>query len=168
MITQIFSEFSTASKLWVYAANRALRAEEVLVIQSRLDAFTQTWTAHEMPMKAKGLVLHKQIIVMALDETQYSVSGCGIDKSVKLIKELGEQLQIQFFDRMILLVQSGDNIETYNKQSIQAALDKGTIDENTLVWNPVVTNLGEFLNKGFVKLSDFWMAPQLKFLVQTK
>jgi len=106
--------------------------------------------------------------VLALDETQYSVSGCGIDKSVKLIKELGEQLQIQFFDRMILLVQSGDNIETYNKQNLQAALDEGTINENTLVWNPVVTNLGEFLNKGFVKLSDFWMAPQLKFLVQTK
>jgi hypothetical protein len=168
MITQVFSKFPPEAKLWVYAANRTLSSQEVLLIQSSLDDFTQSWTAHEMPMNAGAQVLYNQLVVIALDETQHGVSGCGIDKSVKLMKDLGAQYGLDFFDRMLVLVKSGDALETFHKQSLQTALDHGLFDENTLVWNPVLTNLGDFLNKGFVKLSEFWMAPQLKFLVHAK
>lgn len=168
IMTHTFSQFPPHAKIWVYAADRALSFEAVLAIQSQVNAFTQSWTAHEMPMKALGQVLFNQIVVIALDETQHSISGCGIDKSVKLMKDLGEQWQVNFFDRMMVLVKVGDELQTFTKQSLQMAIESGDIDENTLVWNPVVSNLDDFLNKGFVKLSHFWMAPQLKFLVQAK
>lgn len=167
-MTHEFSKFPPESKLWVYAANRALSSQEVLLIQSSLDDFIKTWTAHEMPMNAVARVLYNQLIVIALDETQFAVSGCGIDKSVKLMKDLGAQHGIDFFDRMLVLVKSGDGLETFHKQSLQMALDQGLFDENTMVFNPVASNLGDFLNKAFVKLSEFWMAPQLKFLIQGK
>lgn len=168
IMTHTFSQFPPHAKVWVYAANRALDSQEVLAIQSKLDAFTQSWTAHEMPMNALGQVLHNQIVVIALDETQHSISGCGIDKSVKLMKDLGTAFQVNFFDRMQVLVKSSDGLQTHTKQSLQAAIEAGEVDENTLVLNPIVSNLGDFLNKGFVKLSHFWLAPQLKFLVQAK
>ena len=167
MMIQTFSQFPPESKIWVYAAHRALSALEVLAIESRLQGFTQSWTAHEMPMRAAAVVLYNQIVVIALDETQHSISGCGIDKSVKLMKDLGEQLEVDFFNRMQVLCLLNENLQTFDKQSLQLAINASEVDANTQVWNPVVANLGEFLNKGFVKLSDFWMAPQLHFLVQT-
>jgi hypothetical protein len=165
---QTFSQFPPESKIWVYAANRTLTTQEVLAVETSLQVFTQSWTAHEMQMRAASVVLYNQIVVIALDETQHSISGCGIDKSVKLMKDLGEQLKVNFFNRMQVLCLSSETLQIFDKNSLQLAINAGEVDANTQVWNPVVANLGEFLNKGFVKLSDFWMAPQLQFLVQAK
>jgi hypothetical protein len=165
---QTFSQFPPESKIWVYAANRTLTTQEVLAVETSLQVFTQSWTAHEMPMRAASVVLYNQIVVIALDETQHSISGCGIDKSVKLMKDLGEQLKVNFFNRMQVLCLFSETLQIFDKHSLQLAINAGEVDANTQVWNPVVANLGEFLNKGFVKLSDFWMAPQLQFLVQAK
>jgi hypothetical protein len=165
---QTFSQFPPESKIWVYAANRTLTTQEVLSVETSLQVFTQSWTAHEMQMRAASVVLYNQIVVIALDETQHSISGCGIDKSVKLMKDLGEQLKVNFFNRMQVLCLYSETLQIFDKNSLQLAINAGEVDANTQVWNPVVANLGEFLNKGFVKLSDFWMAPQLQFLVQAK
>lgn len=165
---QTFSQFPLESKIWVYAADRALATQEVLEVETKLQLFTQSWTAHEMQMRAASVVLYNQIVVIALDETQHSISGCGIDKSVKLMKDLGEQLKVNFFNRMQVLCLYSEILKTFDKNSLQLAINAGEVDANTHVWNSIVVNLGEFLNKGFVKLSDFWMAPQLQFLVQTK
>jgi hypothetical protein len=165
---QTFSQFPPESKIWVYAANRTLTTQEVLAVETSLQVFAQSWTAHEMQMRAASVVLYNQIVVIALDETQHSISGCGIDKSVKLMKDLGEQLKVNFFNRMQVLCLFSGTLQIFDKNSLQLAINAGEVDANTQVWNPVVANLGEFLNKGFVKLSDFWMAPQLQFLVQAK
>jgi hypothetical protein len=165
---QTFSQFPPESKIWVYAANRTLTTQEVLSVETSLQVFTQSWTAHEMQMRAASVVLYNQIVVIALDETQHSISGCGIDKSVKLMKDIGEQLKVNFFNRMQVLCLYSETLQIFDKNSLQFAINAGEVDANTQVWNPVVANLGEFLNKGFVKLSDFWMAPQLQFLVQAK
>ena len=165
---QTFSQFPPESKIWVYAANRTLTTQEVLAVETSLQVFTQSWTAHEMQMRAASVVLYNQIVVIALDETQHSISGCGIDKSVKLMKDLGEQLKVNFFNRMQVLCLFSETLQIFDKNSLQLAINAGEVDANTQVWNPVVANLGEFLNKGFVKLSDLWMAPKLQFLVQAK
>ncbi|MCG9880524.1 MAG: hypothetical protein MH472_07995 [Bacteroidia bacterium] len=165
-MTHSLSQFPALSKVWVYAADRTLENTEVEFAHEQLQAFVKSWTAHEMPMDAQTFIFHNQIIVIALNESVHTISGCGIDKSVKLMKELGEKLQINFFDRMLILIKEGEQLHKYTKQSLQESLDAGKLNEDSLVWNPTCTNVGDFLSKSFVKLSDFWMAPQLKFLVQ--
>jgi len=68
---------------------------------------------------------------------------------------------------MQVLVLENEELTAYNKESLQNALDQGTINEDTLVFNPMVQNLGELNQNGFVKLQAFWMAPQLMFAVQS-
>ena len=155
------------SKIWLYAADRSFGQEEREAIQQKLDGFTNTWSSHEMPMQAMTTVLYHRIVVIALNEAFNAVSGCGIDKSVSLIKELGEAMNCNFFNRMQVLVLENEELTAYNKESLQNALDQGTINEDSLVFNPMVQNLGELNQNGFVKLQAFWMAPQLKFAVQS-
>lgn len=165
-MTHSLSQFPASSKIWMYASERPLEKSEEAFVQEQLQLFTKSWTAHEMPMNAQGFIFFNQIVLIALDETVNSISGCGIDKSVKLMKDLGEKLQINFFDRMLVLVKDGEQLHKYNKQSLQVALNAGKLNEDSLVWNPTCNTVGDFLNKSFVKMSEFWMAPQLKFLVQ--
>ncbi len=163
---QIFN-LPAESKIWLYAADRSFSQEEMEAIQQKLNGFTKAWTSHDMPLQAMSSVLHHRIIVIALNEAYNAVGGCGIDKSVKLIKELGDALHCNFFNRLQVLVLANEELTAYSKETLQNALDQGTINEDSLVFNPMVQNLGELNQHGFVKLRAFWMAPQLKFAVHS-
>lgn len=161
-----FSQLPSHARIWVYGSNRKFTSDESLAIQEKLNGFTASWTSHDMPMKAESIVLYNQVVVIALDEQVNSISGCGIDKSVQVMKDLGTAFQANFFDRMLVYVRTENDLKAYTKAALQEAINLGEVDEDSLVLNSLVRNLGEFEQSGFVRLSTFWMAPQLKFLVR--
>lgn len=154
------------SRLWMYAANREMNFEECQEINKALQNFTQHWTSHDMPIQAGAVIWYNRIILIAANESFQSVSGCGIDKSVKLMKDLGAQFGIDFFNRLQILVKQNNGLTGYTKDGLQKALDTDELNEQSLVFNPMVQTLGDFREKGFVPLHQFWMAKQLKFAVK--
>jgi hypothetical protein len=158
-----FSTLPLSSKLWVYASNRNLSEQEVIEIQQKLTQFTRNWTSHEMPLQAESAVFYNRIVLIAVNEDAHAVGGCGIDKSVQVIKSIGATHQINFFDRLMVLVQNEKEIVSYNKATLQEAINHGLVNKESRVFNPMVQSIGEFNQMGFVALQDFWMAPQLTF-----
>ncbi|OYU97341.1 MAG: ABC transporter ATPase [Bacteroidetes bacterium B1(2017)] len=161
-----FSNLEASSRVWVYAADRTFTASECEAIEQKLQNFTATWTAHDMPLQASAKIVDARLIVLAVNESFHAVSGCGIDKSVQLIKELGATYKVDLFNRMQVLVKKENQLVSYNKATLQAELDAGNVNEHTLVFNPMVQTLGDLEQSIFVPLNRFWMAPQLKFSVQ--
>jgi len=154
------------SRLWIYTADRTLTPSELSEIQMKLGAFTQSWTAHDVQLQAGTSILWNQVVLIAVNEAFHGISGCGIDKSVKVMKDLGEAYQLNFFNRFLALVQSGDSLLTLNKNDLQQALDSGELDENSLVLNSLAQTLGQFADNNFIPMHSFWMAPQLNFSVE--
>lgn len=161
----ILSKLPADSRLWIYTADRALNPQEIGEMEQKLAAFTNQWTAHEVQLQAGASILWNQVVVIAVNEAFHGISGCGIDKSVKLMKDFGSAFTIDFFNRFIALVKSGDKMLTLNKLGLQQAIDSGEIDENSLVLNPLAQTIEQFCANNFVPLHSFWMAPQLKFPV---
>ena len=155
------------SRIWIYAANKTLNHAEVSAIEGALKNFTSQWTSHDMPIQGAGSVLFNRLVLIAVDETAQGVSGCGIDKSVKIMKDLGAQYGIDFFNRLQILVKQNDNLVSYSKDQLQEALDQQVLDDETLVFNPMVQTLGDFRSQGFVPLNKFWMAKQLNFAIKS-
>lgn len=158
-----FSAFPPQAKLWIYAADREFTSIEEAAIASAIEAFKSNWTAHEIPLTSFGGVFYHRIILLAVDENTHPISGCGIDKSVQLIKNLGQQYQIDFFNRFQVFVLQNEKLTGFYKASLQEAIDKGAISENTLVFNSLVQNGQDLIEKGFVPLENHWLAKQLKF-----
>lgn len=160
------SKLPANSRLWIYTADRTLTASEVSEIQMKLGAFAQGWTAHDVQLQAGTSILWNQVVLIAVNEALHGISGCGIDKSVKVMKNLGEAYQINFFNRFLTLVKSGESLLTFNKNDLQQAIDKGEVDEDSLVLNSLAQTLGQFAENNFIPIHSFWMAPQLNFSVE--
>jgi hypothetical protein len=160
------SKLPANSRVWIYTADRTLTESEVSEIQMKLDAFTQSWTAHDVQLQAGTSILWNQVVLIAVNEAFHGISGCGIDKSVKVMKDLGEAYQINFFNRFLALVKSGESLLTFNKNDLQQAIDKGEVDEDSLVLNSLVQTFGQFAENNFISIHSFWMAPQLNFSVE--
>jgi hypothetical protein len=137
-----FPTLSYNSRVWIYPASRELTLVESEVILNELKPFVQSWDSHGTPLKADVIILENQFVVIGVDEDIESPSGCSIDRSVKKMKELGQQLSIDFFNRLKMVVKN--NIE---KKTI-AYSSLGDYSEWN-IFNPLVKTVNE-LNESFL------------------
>jgi len=149
--------FSPASRVWIYQSNRPFNEREVLEINEQLDQFTSQWNAHGEPVKGWGGVVMNQVIILMADETRTTVSGCSTDSSVRVIKSLERQYEVNLFDRLLLGFVVKDKVQLLPLQQVPYALEKGYIDENTLYLNNTVLTKADLDTKWLVPLKDSWL-----------
>jgi hypothetical protein len=127
------------AKVWVYQANRSFTQEEVWDISDILENFVNQWKSHQREVKGFGSLYYRRFLVLMADEAATDVSGCSIDSSVKLIKELEQAYDLNFFDRMKVCYKiTNELIGSFPISNLQEMLERGKIHEETIVFNNLV------------------------------
>ena len=150
------------SRVWVYQASRALLPQEVTAVDQALEQFTAGWTAHDKALKAYGKVHHARFVVLMVDETQATASGCSIDRSVRFLQAVEDQLGISLFDRLFLACQTADGINAIHRDDLAKAMDEGTITADTLVFNNLVQTRQQWESEWMIPLHQSWAWQQLQ------
>jgi len=145
------------SKIWIYQAERALSETEISLIAPLFHSFCENWTAHNNQLKASFEIIQNQFIVLAVDESLNTASGCSIDKSVAFLKSISEQLGISLFERMKMAYLKNEILSTIHYNDIQKAFEDGLINEETLFYNNNVQSLGEYRNSFLSPLKNHWL-----------
>lgn len=127
------------AKVWVYQANRSFTQEEVWDISDILENFVDRWKSHQRDVKGFGSLYYRRFLVLIADEEAADVSGCSIDSSVKLIKELEQAYDLNFFDRMKVCYKiTNELIGSFPIEKINEMLESGKINDETIVFNNLV------------------------------
>jgi hypothetical protein len=155
-IQHAFSTLHENSRIWVYQSNQFLSEEQVSLVELKLKSFVSGWNNHGTALKGEGLVLFNLFIVLAVDESEIGASGCSIDSSMRIIKELESELGVSFTDRMKLAYLE-DKIILTSLQELPS-----TVHEGTWVFNNLVTNLGEWKSSWLAPLQKTWVKRFLK------
>lgn len=142
-------DLSPDSRLWLYQADRALSPTEIAWAKEQINAFTREWAAHGHQLKAAGDVLNPYFIALAVDLTHENASGCSIDSSVRFIKALGKELNVDFFNRLKILSESG------NGESSLIPFRQVSEQPQQLIYNPLVDRLGDLDAKFRITGSEF-------------
>ncbi|MBC7425386.1 MAG: ABC transporter ATPase [Bacteroidia bacterium] len=150
------TNFSPESRLWIYQSDRNLTNEEVAVCNNKLADFIPGWTAHNKQLKAGFEILYNRFIVIAIDETQTDASGCGIDKSVAQIKELGQLLHIDFFNRLQLAWLNNESVKSASANELDAEFKLGNINENSIIFNNTISTYGDWQKKWKIPFKESW------------
>jgi hypothetical protein len=148
--------FSTDSRLWVYVADRALQPSELAFLTAELQRFTTEWTAHNQALKAQATIFDERILFLMADESQTDASGCSIDKSVRAIEHWGQQLQVDFFDRMRFAAIINGAIQYMNRAELEQKFQSGAIQDNTLMFNSLVNKLSDLEQQLWVPFAQSW------------
>lgn len=146
-ITEQLSSFSDQSKVWIYYSTTSFEKDSNS-IKLEVENFTSTWKSHGHEVIAKGFVILNQIIILVADITVFEVSGCSMDGSVKLIKSIESNYQLNFFERenIYALIDGKIKVNTLTKIN--------EIGLETIVFNPFFNNLGEWKSKFIQPLSE--------------
>ncbi|NQX43637.1 hypothetical protein SAMN05421820_12211 [Pedobacter steynii] len=148
--------FSPQSKVWVYQSNRPFTDNEVTSIQQKLNDFTAQWKAHGHQLNAKAEVLHHFFIVFTVDEASAGVTGCSIDSSVRIIKEIEQEYKVDLFDRFNMAYKVDGKVIVTNKEDFETLVSIKKVGPETVVFNNLVQTLDEFQNKWEVPFEQSW------------
>lgn len=152
-----YSEIANSSKIWIYQSDRILSDKEVSFIQQKLLTFCNEWKAHQAHLKSSYKVLHNRFIILLVDEQQQKASGCSIDSSVKVIKEIEAVFGIDLFNRTNIAFEEKGEIITLSIPEF-----KKVVQSDTIVFNNLVTTKADLEENWKTFASNSWHA---KFLV---
>lgn len=151
------------AKVWVYQSNRVLSEQEALDILNAGQVFINTWSAHGASLKASFDVIYSRFIVIAVDEEQALASGCSIDSSVRFVKQLEQQFNLNLFDRMQVAYHHGREIKMCHLNNLLNELtsalgkDKNVLGE-VIVFNNMVITKAEFDEQWEIPLKYSWQS----------
>ena len=154
-------EFETLpehARIWVYQCNRTFTEEEVAQIKLETEAFLNQWTAHGAALNAGFIMPYNRFLVIGLDQTEASASGCSIDASVHFIQALEQKYRVDLMDKMNVSYKQGEYIAYKALKDFKKMAKDKAVSKNTVVFNNLVATKGEFLENWEVPASESWHA----------
>lgn len=150
------------SRVWIYQSDTKFSEDQVTKINQDLTSFLEAWTAHGAALKAGFDVKYNRFIIIALDQSQAAASGCSIDSQVRFIQSLQEELGVDLLDKMNVTYYQNDRIHYKPLLDFKKMAKDGAVGKNTIVFNNLVTNLGEFHEYWEIPAKDSWHRRFLK------
>jgi hypothetical protein len=158
-----FENMDDAARVWVYQSNRAFSESEVEKISKKIELFLSKWQRHGDDLKASYFIKYNQFIIIAVDEDFNQVSGCSIDASVNLMKQLEQEFGTDLTNKLNISFKDNSNINIVSMADFQKYVKQDKITSNTIVFNNMVVSKGDFKKNWEVAANQSW---HKRFLVQ--
>jgi hypothetical protein len=155
------NDFSNNSHVWIYQSSRVFNPSEILQIKELLKNFLIDWKTHGTPVKGFGDLFFSQFIVIMADESATGVSGCSTDSSVRLIKQIEKDCEVDLFDRQMLAFVINEKIQLLTLSQINNAIETGLVSANTLYFNNTILTKKELLNHWIIPVKKSWLAKRI-------
>jgi|TARA_B110000259_G_C13861394_1_gene341018 hypothetical protein len=151
-----FSEMSKDSRIWIYQSNRKFIASELEELNSKIVAFLNSWASHGSEMLCSYQIKYDRFIIIALDETKTSASGCSIDSCVHFIQGLEKTFEVLLLDKMNVAFKQGEYITYKSIQDFKKLVSNKSVSKKTIVYNNLVVDIDDFNLNWEVPASDSW------------
>ncbi|MFD2098878.1 ABC transporter ATPase [Flagellimonas iocasae] len=153
-----FNTLPDTSRIWIYQSNRSFTEEEQQEIEQNVSAFLKEWTAHGAELHAGFEMKYNRFIIIGLDQTNASASGCSIDASVHFIQSLEQKFKVELLDRMNVSFKQGEFIAYKPLIDFKKMAKEKAVSKNTVVFNNLVATKQEYLENWEVPASESWHA----------
>lgn len=150
-------EFADNSKVWIYQSSRLFLISEALEMEDILQEFVNSWKSHGATVKGYANLFYGRFIVIMADEAATGVSGCSTDSSVRMIKQIEKDYNVDMFDRQSLAFVVKDKIEVIPLAQLSYAVENNFITANTLYFNNTVETRSQLENKWIVPAGESWL-----------
>ena len=153
-----FDQLPDNARVWIYPSSRKFAPDEALVIRQKTGAFIEQWTAHGTQLQAGLDLPYDRFIVLGLNESIQSASGCSIDASVHFIQSLEEIFKITLLDKMNVTFRNKNSIQYISLKEFRTKAKKKKFNSDVIVFNNLVQNKMEYDSLWEVPASSSWHA----------
>lgn len=150
------------SKIIIYQSERNFSGEELVEIEEMIDEFMDRWNAHGEKLTADYAIPYDRFIVVAVDESSVSTSGCSLDTLNRLMKRIETKFNFGLLNQMRVSYRLNDEIFTIPLTEFKQKVRDGEIPEHANIFHNGVTTLQEFEDNWEMPLAESWVSSLLK------
>jgi hypothetical protein len=155
----MFTEYKNLpnnSRVWIYQSEREFNQKEIEIISTKAEEFINSWTRHGDNLKGSFTIKYNQFLVLAVDESFNTVSGCSIDSSVRFIQLLEKELQLDLMNKMNITFKDNETINLVKLSDFQQFAKDKKISLETIVFNNMVNTKEDFENNWEIPAKQSW------------
>jgi hypothetical protein len=157
-----FDSLPDTARVWIYQASRSLNTQEVMLSQELLRKFADKWAAHGVPLKASFQIRQQQFVVLSVDQDYHEPSGCSIDASVAVVRELEQALDVSLLDRSLVPFKRGEEVVCFPLKDLKSLIAAGEIASDTPTFNTLASCKGDLVNGWEVPAGQSWLKRHFK------
>lgn len=145
------------SRVWIFQSDKILSENEIKFIQATLNDFIPTWAAHGNELYGAFELHNELFIVIGVDEKRSSASGCSIDSLYRVIKQIGNEINVDFFNRLnTAFVDNTGKLQISNMVQFKELIKSGKINGDTFVYNNLIESKADLETKWKTSVKDSW------------
>ena len=155
----MFTEYKNLpnnARVWIYQSDREFTSEEIEIVSVKTVDFINQWTRHGDDLKGSFTFKYNQFLVLAVDESFNTISGCSIDSSVRFIQALEKELQLELMNKMNITFKDNEHINLVKLADFQRYAKEQKVTLETIVFNNMVATKEDFENKWEVPARESW------------
>jgi len=150
--------YADDAKLWIYQSNKPFDELCQIVIKQEISDFVADWQAHGVRLNAGFQIIDNQFIALFVDEENQQATGCSIDKSVVLIKNLETKLNLNLTDKGLVAYVFDNEIKTIDFKDVKKAVQSGEINLETKIFNLAIVKVGQLKTEFKIAAKNSWLA----------
>ncbi|MBI4929212.1 MAG: ABC transporter ATPase [Bacteroidetes bacterium] len=151
-----FNNMPPHSRAWIYQSDKEFTEKDKNIFKELSKTFLENWMSHDKPVKGAIELFHNRFIVILIDDKDDKACGSSIDASLRLMKELEQELGVTLLNRMLTAYRHGGKIISCTLSEFRTLVENGTLNENTTVFNNLVSTKEEFEKNWEVPLERSW------------
>jgi hypothetical protein len=156
-----FNEMHPESRLWIYQSSKPLTEDQVKTISERLKIFCEGWAAHGQPLRTSFDIRYDHFVILSADENHYGASGCSIDESVRTIKQIDSDYDLELFNRSLVAFLIEGHVSIFPLTKLKEKSASGTLKSDTLTFYNLVETKRQLETSWLLPAGNSWLKRHL-------
>ena len=151
-----FDKLSEESRIWIFQSNRLIPDLDIESLKKEIDIFLSSWTSHGNQLMVASIIKYNLFIIIALDQSCSTASGCSIDKLVSFIKNIENEYQISLLDRLDISFRDKNKITVLRLDDFKRKILEKKINNDTIVFNNLINLKSDLTDNWEIPLNRSW------------
>lgn len=151
-------DLAQTSRVWIYQSDQVFTPQKEEQIKEDLYNFLDEWVAHSQVLHTGGEIIANRFLLIMVDESYASTSGCSQDVMHKFIHDLEVKYGVTLLDRMNVAYEDADSgeIKIVHLNDLAGLIKDHVLSEDTYVFNNLVGTKEEFEAAWRTKIKNSW------------
>ncbi len=150
------------SRIWIFSSISALNEVEKKLINKKVSNFLFSWEAHGENIESDIYIIESHFIFIIVNSNFASPTGCSIDKLYGEIKDIGNELNLNFLSADQIPFRrksSSKKIEFLKYLNFKKYIRDNHLSDESVIYDNSINKLSQ-LDKWELSLKDW----KLKFI----
>ena len=158
-----FESLPDASRIWVFGSDKPVTGPAAQRLLGEADRFLENWTAHGAPLRCARLWRDDRFLVIGVDQSDAHASGCSIDGLFRSLQGLEREIGARLVGGGRVFYRDHSGVaQSADRSELDRLVSSGEVGPNTVVFDPSITDLGEWRAKFEQPARKSWLKDFLK------